>query len=959
MKGAFLNVEESRQHIMKCPYCDTYNPPTEEYCTNCGGYLGSSPAAATITSSNVPGLGTTSAGSAGQVTSSTTAGGTHTTSGSLAPGGHLQGGRYVIKKILGQGGMGAAVLANDMRVAGKPVVIKELISDNTDPTQLNEDVKNFEREVETLAYIDHPLVPTVTDHFQEGSHYFMVQEFVDGENLEDRLDRTGQPLPEQDALTYASQVLDILDYLEQQKPPIVHRDIKPANIIIGSKDKRAHLVDFGIARADTARNVKRKQTSALGTPGYAPPEQYQGNADPRSDLYALAATLHHLLTNRDPRNEPPFAYPPVRALNPRLSPETERVLDHALKVDINQRYQSAAAMKQDIDEILQNRYATSAGTGSYSFSGPIVTPGAASTIARQPVRPIQARPMQQQAQAQRPVNPPPPRPVAPPPSPYPFNVRPPQGPPSPQTTGHVARNFILFVLAILLISAVAYFAFLRGPASGLGPASTPGATTSAPPPAASGIGVTKAPNGEFIGISDGTFAFDTNRPDGTLKRQAADKLKGNDVGGAQSLWQSGLRQDTSDAEALIYLEDQRVLSSGNPYITIVVGTMLTGDSAGVGRDDLQGAYIAQKEFNDGHKLPNSVQVRLLVASSGSDATYATTVAQQIVLAAQQDHTVVGVMGWPYSSRAINAVPVLARAHIPMVSQTASSDQLTGISSYFFRVAPSNKGQGIAGAHYAEQVLRAKNVALFVDPADSYSSSLAADFSQQFKSDGNTIVITENYTVGSKGQGQLPGLLQDALSHNPDLVYFSGYASDISVLLANLPTSGPEANIQILGGDALYELSGYSTSGRANFSRLHFTSFAYPDEWEIAGLKAQKPAFFTNYANAFNPNGQQPSGAYGYARASSDVMLSYDATLALLAGSGRALSSVGANKNITPADLQQALTQIKGAQSVQGVSGPIAFDTNGDPVNKPFVILAVDPQGRIHQESLLGRLLVGS
>ena len=174
MKGAFLNVEESRQHIMKCPYCDTYNPPTEEYCSNCGGYLGSSPAAATVTSSNVPGLGTTSAGSAGQGTSSTTAGGTHTTSGSLAPGGHLQGGRYVIKKILGQGGMGAAVLANDMRVAGKPVVIKELISDNTDPTQLNEDVKNFEREVETLAYIDHPLVPTVTDRFQEGSHYFMV-----------------------------------------------------------------------------------------------------------------------------------------------------------------------------------------------------------------------------------------------------------------------------------------------------------------------------------------------------------------------------------------------------------------------------------------------------------------------------------------------------------------------------------------------------------------------------------------------------------------------------------------------------------------------------------------------------------------------------------------------------------------------------------------------------------------
>src|SRR5207244_2162195 len=207
--------------------------------------------------------------------------------------------------------------------------------------------------------------------------------------------------------------------------------------------------------------------------------------------------------------------------------------------------------------------------------------------------------------------------------------------------------------------------------------------------------------------SDGTFAFDTNRPDGRFKTQAAEKLKAGDVSGAESLWQSGLQQDTNDAEALIYLEDQRVLASGNPYITIVAGTMLTGDNVGIGRDNLQGAYVTQKEYNDGHRLPNNVQVRLLVANSGNDATYATTVAQQIVLAAQQDHTIVGVMGWPFSSRVINAIRVLAGAHIPMVSQTASSNQLTGISPYFFRVAPSNKGQGIAGAHYAEQILHAK------------------------------------------------------------------------------------------------------------------------------------------------------------------------------------------------------------------------------------------------------------
>src|SRR5258708_11206166 len=188
------------------------------------------------------------------------------------------------------------------------------------------------------------------------------------------MDRVNQPMKERDVLSYASQILDILDYLAQETPPIVHRDIKPANIIIGNKDKRAHLVDFGIAVENVARNVQRKQTSALGTPGYAPPEQYQGNADPRSDLYALGATLHQLLTNRDPCDFPPFAYPPVRTLNPRLSPEIERMLNRALMNDFSQRYQTAAAMKHDIDEILAQRFGVG-NTSIYTFatSGPITT----------------------------------------------------------------------------------------------------------------------------------------------------------------------------------------------------------------------------------------------------------------------------------------------------------------------------------------------------------------------------------------------------------------------------------------------------------------------------------------------------------------------------------------------------------------------------------------------------------
>src|SRR5205085_1219823 len=292
------------------------------------------------------------------------------------------------------------------------------------------------------------------------------------------------------------------------------------------------------------------------------------------------------------------------------------------------------------------------------------------------------------------------------------------------------------------------------------------------------------------------------------------------------------------------------------------------------------------------------------------------------------------------SRAVKAVPVLGAARIPVVSQTASNDSLRGFSKYFFRVAPSNQEQGIAGAHYVEQTLHAKTAALFVDPVDPYSSSLANDFMKQFTADGNTIVATESYTVGKPSA--LPPLITDALSHSPDVIYFSGYAADIGTLLTDLPTSGPP----VMGGDALYELGGYPSSARATFNHLHFTSFAYPDEWDVQGLGAQKPAFFAEYSQDFDPGGKKV-GPYGFTRADGDVILSYDAMQALLAASKLALT--GNNTNFTPDQLQQALTQIKGANAIQGVSGQIAFGPDGNPVNKAFVILKVSSEGFIQEE----------
>jgi serine/threonine protein kinase/ABC-type branched-subunit amino acid transport system substrate-binding protein len=888
---------------MECPFCKYENRDGVRYCSNCGRAL--SPTTATITS-------------------------TGGTSRSLAIGTPLQAGRYVVTKILGEGGMGAALLATDKRTDNKLVVIKELVSDNTDPAKFQEDVRNFKREVATLAHLDHPLISYVTDSFEENSRYFMVQKYIEGENLEERMDRVNQPMKEREVLGLASEVLDILDYLEQQTPPIVHRDIKPANIIIGSKGKRAHLVDFGIARADEVKNIKRKQTSALGTPGYAPPEQYQGNADPRSDLYALGATMHHLLTNRDPRNNSPFSYPPIRTLTPQVSSETEHLITKAVNNDITQRYQSAMAMKSDVDDILLNRFGVSGNTGSYTLgtSGPMAAAGAASTVPYANPAMYANQPTQVQQPPYTPVPPPPYQ----------------QGniyaqPPRRQGGNNVGRNFLLFVIAIVLLGALAFGAlnYFNSRATGSNNNATP--TIAVP---SSGIGVNKASNGEMIGISDGTFSFDTaTRQNGNLKEQASQKLKAGDSSGAVALWNQAVAKETNDAEALIYLEDQQVLASGNPYITIVVGTMLTGDKAtiSIGRDDLQGAYVAQKSFNDASILNNSVLVRLLIANAGSNSQDTTTVAQQIVQLSSVDKHFVGVMGWPFSGYASIAISVLRPAQIPMISQTASSDALTAKSSYFFRVAPANERQGVEGANYTVQTLHATKAVLFYDPKNLYTQSLANAFSTQFTKDGKQIVATETYTVGKTTNYSQQ--IADAANNNPDLIYFSGYANDASELLKELPTTGPLATAPIMGGDALYELGGYNSSLHAAASRLNFTTFAYPDEWQFV-CKGQSacptPSFFDNYKTYYDPKNQHSPGAYGFQRADGDTILSYDATVAMLTAANNALT--GTKTAITPHDLLLGIQAIKGTNALQGVSGQIAFGSDSNPINKSLVILRV-------------------
>ncbi|MDI6694395.1 MAG: SUMF1/EgtB/PvdO family nonheme iron enzyme [Anaerolineales bacterium] len=252
--------------------------------------------------------------------------------------------RYRIVRLLGQGGFGAVYRVWDLNMEC-PRALKENLE--TSP----EAQRQFKLEAQLLDKLSHPHLPRVIDHFiLPGQGQYLVMDFVEGEDLQQRLERAGAPLTESEVLPWIEQVCDALSYLHRQNPPVIHRDIKPANIRITLEGK-ALLVDFGIAKLYDP-HAPTTLGARAATPGYSPLEQYGRGAhtDARSDVYALGATLYTLLTGQVPPEAPERvlgeALPPPRQLNPALSPRLEQVILKALAMQPQDRFQSAAEFKQ-------------------------------------------------------------------------------------------------------------------------------------------------------------------------------------------------------------------------------------------------------------------------------------------------------------------------------------------------------------------------------------------------------------------------------------------------------------------------------------------------------------------------------------------------------------------------------------------------------------------------------------
>lgn len=307
-----------------CPKCGQPNRPEARFCATCGASLATSPPAA------------------------------------LQPGQLLKDGAYRIVRRLNKGGMGALYLARDLRTFGRPCVIKQML-DYYDPSEPDAAVKaraRFEEEGRTLASLSHPGIPKIYAFFEEAGRHYIVMEYIEGDNLAqyvthiDAAGRTiqGRRLAREQVLRYATQVAQVLEYLAGQPRPVIHQDVKPSNLILERSLDFVRLVDFGTASSNGVPrpgNPNVEPESVYGTIGYAPPEQCQGHPEPRSDVYALGATIYHLLTDDDPRDHP-FKFPRLAS----LPDDIQRLLNRALRQKVEQRI-TAHQLREEL-ETLQN-----------------------------------------------------------------------------------------------------------------------------------------------------------------------------------------------------------------------------------------------------------------------------------------------------------------------------------------------------------------------------------------------------------------------------------------------------------------------------------------------------------------------------------------------------------------------------------------------------------------------------
>jgi outer membrane protein assembly factor BamB/tRNA A-37 threonylcarbamoyl transferase component Bud32 len=260
--------------------------------------------------------------------------------------------RYLIQETISVSAKSTIYQARDLHFPNvvKLVAVKEMVNPAPDSQDRETKVKNFERQVNLLATLSHPSIPRVFDYFTHERQSYLVLEYIQGETLEKILNNSPGFFPQEQVVQWAIGLCEVLQYLHSHQPePVILGDLNPTNIML-DQHSNLMLVDFGIANVF----LDDQDESQTAMPGYSPPERFQGEVTAQVDVYSLGATMHHLLSGQDPRQQPPFSFTerPIREVNPSISPQLEAIITTAVQHQPSDRYQSADELKSALLEMI-------------------------------------------------------------------------------------------------------------------------------------------------------------------------------------------------------------------------------------------------------------------------------------------------------------------------------------------------------------------------------------------------------------------------------------------------------------------------------------------------------------------------------------------------------------------------------------------------------------------------------
>ncbi|HEU5349940.1 MAG TPA: protein kinase [Ktedonobacterales bacterium] len=830
----------------------------------------------------------------------------------LIPGAALKNGRYrIIQRFAGGSASGDTepplMIATDTELPNERVLVQELPLVSRHPEDADYVRHSVVDRLEQLSQV--PGIAHMRDHFLDQNRHFLVFELPSGDRLLDRLRRAHGPLPETTVIGIILQVLDVLATLERSPVPIIHGNISPANILLRPGGQ---VTLVGISPTLLVYPTGQVANGPAGMlTHYSAPEQARGTADVRSDLYATCAVMHHAVTGVEPVGR---MYPLARHANPAVSLELEDILSEGLRPSPSQRYQTPGALREVLAPLASGRRLTHVDEE--------LDPDSPTGL--RPLRNAQGRLMMpRQRITQSPL----------------FFVT------------------IVLVLVALIGSGIFYSIMQAHKAA---PSTSQQTITSAFAPYYQSKG---------IGLSGGEFVFDTQQPDYALKQKGALAIGAGDISGALKAYQAAVDSQPSDVEALIYAEDLRILVNNEPYVTVIAGVAFdtSDDSAAASsadsnaaRYEMQGIYLAQQRFNDAAaSRPGHVHLRVLILNSGSAPSDAQLAANLMLAQIRQGNVqhIVGVIGWPESSQSQEAMAVLGASGMPVISPTASSNNLKGMPSNFYALVPSDSQQAIDLANAAVVNLHAHHILIAFDPNDQQESANATAFSNQIVShySPTTAILGRATYDGTTMQdaNDMKQVAATAVSQSADLIYLVGdqraaifladaLAQQVPAAGQSLPhiLVGPQEGIAPFFGVGSDPTSQAAHDNPNSLGLIYVATLASLSHWQILSVNAPDARTFSD---EFSTLFKSVWGTGGLSLPDSLAILAYDATNMLMEAVGTNLKMAETGIVIpTAQQIRVVLGQFTAGHPFVGLGGAVSFSNSVHQPNKALGIYALLP-----------------